>query len=91
MRDLIAEYPIDLGEGVRAEVRELDGVVHGVAYVHPSPDGAPCEGWAPIKPRVEDGWDAVDITHEHLTLRPSLLCAACGHHGFIRDGRWIEA
>lgn len=24
-----------------------------------------------------------------LTLSPSLLCRACGSHGFIREGRWV--
>lgn len=28
---------------------------------------------------------------EPLTLSPSLLCRLCGHHGFIREGRWIPA
>jgi hypothetical protein len=27
---------------------------------------------------------------EPLTVSPSLLCS-CGHHGFIRNGRWITA
>lgn len=27
---------------------------------------------------------------EPLTVSPSLLCS-CGHHGFIRGGRWIPA
>lgn len=26
-----------------------------------------------------------------LTLSPSLLCRACGDHGFIRGGRWVPA
>lgn len=26
-----------------------------------------------------------------LTLSPSLLCYTCGSHGFIRDGKWIDA
>jgi hypothetical protein len=26
-----------------------------------------------------------------LTLTPSLLCTACGHHGYIRNGRWVPA
>lgn len=26
-----------------------------------------------------------------LTLDGSLLCRACGRHGFIRDGRWVVA
>ena len=25
---------------------------------------------------------------EPLTLSPSLACRMCGHHGFIRNGRW---
>lgn len=28
---------------------------------------------------------------EPLTVSPSLLCLACRAHGFIRDGKWIEA
>lgn len=26
-----------------------------------------------------------------LTLSPSLLCTACGDHGFIQNGRWVSA
>jgi hypothetical protein len=28
---------------------------------------------------------------EHLTISPSLACRTCPSHGFIQDGRWIEA
>lgn len=28
---------------------------------------------------------------EHLTVAPSVLCRRCGHHGFIRDGKWVAA
>lgn len=28
---------------------------------------------------------------EPLTLSPSLLCKACGDHGFIRQGKWVVA
>lgn len=28
---------------------------------------------------------------EPLTLSPSLLCGACGCHGFIRGGKWVPA
>lgn len=31
-------------------------------------------------------WDVV--SEEPLTLSPSLACGMCGHHGFIRGGRW---
>lgn len=30
-------------------------------------------------------------SEEPLTLHPSLLCRSCGHHGWIRDGRWVPA
>lgn len=26
-----------------------------------------------------------------LTLSPSLLCATCGDHGFVRNGQWVPA
>lgn len=28
---------------------------------------------------------------EHLTIAPSLACRTCPSHGFIRDGRWVDA
>jgi hypothetical protein len=28
---------------------------------------------------------------QHLTLAPSLACRNCPSHGFIRDGRWVDA
>ena len=28
------------------------------------------------------------VSWEPLTLSPSLLCRACGHHGHIQDGKW---
>lgn len=31
------------------------------------------------------------LQREPLTLGGSLLCRACGRHGFIRDGRWVPA
>lgn len=27
---------------------------------------------------------------EPLTLSPSILCS-CGHHGWIRNGKWVDA
>lgn len=31
------------------------------------------------------------LSEDPLTLSPSLACQTCGHHGFIRDGRWVVA
>lgn len=30
------------------------------------------------------------VSWEPLTLSPSLLCGACGAHGFIREGKWVS-
>ena len=81
----------DIGHGVSIQFRELPGVEsRGVAYRHPTPkENHPCEGYAPLKPEYEEGWDL--IQREPLTISPSLLCLVCGHHGFIREGKWIPA
>lgn len=26
-----------------------------------------------------------------LTIHPSVACQTCGHHGWIREGRWVDA
>lgn len=28
---------------------------------------------------------------EHLTVSPSLLCRHCSSHGWIRNGKWVQA
>jgi hypothetical protein len=78
------------GLGVRFEVRRMDGEIAHVHYWHPRPDGAgECEGCISLKPRWDDGWDL--IQEAPLTVSPSLLCRACGHHGHIKGGRWEPA
>lgn len=73
--------------------------VAGLTHYHPAgplgPDGHEmCAGAAffrgmrhPDEPGPE--WDV--LSENPLTLAPSLLCTVCGRHGFIRDGRWVEA
>lgn len=61
---------------------------------HRDPAGNWCAGYVPFDVEHEwrtpaDAWQVVQW--EPLTLSPSLLCRACQHHGFIRDGRWIPA
>lgn len=34
-------------------------------------------------------WDLVSM--DPLTVEPSILCRRCGHHGWIREGRWVSA
>lgn len=73
----------DIGHGVTIEARYVDGELHGFGYDHPRPgSNMPCGGFVPAKPHWGDGWDV---------LSPSLLCLACGHHGFVRDGKWVPA
>lgn len=87
----------DIGHGVVIERRYHEGALAGVAYTHPKPDGSgPCTGprsghdWVPVKPHDPiGGWDLV--SEVPLTISESLLCRACGHHGFIRNGRWVPA
>jgi len=62
----------------------------GLIWYHQRPDNAKtCSGCL--------SWDAADANHwdlislEPLTLSPSLLCNACGAHGFIREGKWVPA
>jgi len=46
----------------------------------------------PVQERIapEDSMWTVESL-DPLTLSPSLLCRACGDHGFIRAGRWVRS
>jgi hypothetical protein len=41
--------------------------------------------WSPTSPT----WEV--LSEDPLTLSPSLACGMCGHHGWIRDGKWVPA
>jgi hypothetical protein len=81
---------IDLGHEHSAVVRYLDGELMGIAYDHLRPDGQTCirNSWLPVE-RTPDSWQLVAV--EPLHIEPSVLCTACGDHGFIRDGKWVPA
>jgi hypothetical protein len=85
-RELNPQY-----EGIPDEPR------YSLILFHQTPEGAPCSGAVTfdgeVQQRVEasgrstwtvESWDP-------LTLSPSILCQRCGHHGFIREGRWVDA
>lgn len=66
----------------------------GLIEAHRKPDGDWCRGgifWTqvgtPEHPRPV--WTLVSL--DPLHVEPSLLCRACGSHGFIRDGGWVGA
>lgn len=73
---------------------QRDGVWVGIYEYHKAPNGNWCDGgWIPfdvpensyVPP--EKRWTVV--SYDPLHLEPSLLCMACGSHGFIREGKWV--
>jgi hypothetical protein len=84
---------IQIGEGRTIEPVEghEPDVIVGYIETHPRADtGEPCRGWLNIDPLAEGSrWNVEQA--EPLTLSPSVLCRACGNHGFIRNGRWVSA
>ena len=81
---------IDLGGGIQnAEVRFIDGVPDGLYYEHPCVNGRLSPGYVGFDPPWRGEWKLISV--EPLTISPSLLCRACGHHGFVRGGKWVPA
>lgn len=95
------EDEFDLGDGCSFTWLYASGgeQLIGLIEYHPKPEGAPgiyCGGYIAW---VDTGGNTGRAKHhliagspgdeEHLTIHPSLLCRTCGHHGFIRDGRWV--
>ena len=62
-----------------------DDGVH-VEWLHDCLDMA---GALAILPLGGEGWHVDQL--EPLTISPSILCYRCRTHGFIREGRWVEA
>jgi len=87
---------IETGPGYSLEPVEYkdEGIV-GYIERHPRPDnGEPCQGFVWVNAASEAHVDGPVWTVEQaepLTLAPSILCGACGRHGFIRQGRWVDA
>lgn len=81
--------PVDVGHDVTVELRYVGEEFDGVAYTHTCNGQAGSPDYVGVKPAWRDGWDVLSVNP--LTLSPSLLCRACGHHGFIREGKWVPA
>jgi hypothetical protein len=86
------EY-VDIGHGVEIQRRYLNDALYGVSVLHSTKMGERCEGgaWVHFHGAVatNDVWQLV--REEPLTISPSILCRACGLHGYIREGKWIPA
>lgn len=87
---------IDLGHGVKIVFYEWnDTFPAGMIEEHDKPDGSGrCRGSIPFDvPGVRENLSDRDVWQvesiDPLTLSPSLLCTVCGHHGFVRQGRWV--
>jgi hypothetical protein len=79
---------VDLGDSHTLEWRRVDGVLYGANVEHLDGDGQPCRnGWIYFGP--PDGWTLE--SEDPPTISPSVLCTACGDHGFVRQGRWLRA
>jgi len=77
-----------------ADVADIDPC--GGIVVHVAPDGSECRGFVHFDvPGIEllaqgrPVWQVESL--DPLTISPSVLCGACGDHGFIRSGRWQRA
>lgn len=80
--------PIDLGPLLlEAEIRKLDGVISGLYFEHEC-NGVRSPAYIPLDPEApEPRWTVTNP--EPLSLSPSILCRACGLHGFVTAGRWV--
>lgn len=89
--------PRDIGHGVTIQFTTWgDHDPCGLLEEHRTPAGQECGGGVLFDlPGVREAfpnhpvWTLVSL--DPLTLSPSLLCTACGHHGFIREGRWVPS
>lgn len=83
-RDLNPEFA-DIPDNPRA----------GADIWHPNKKkpGEECVSYIGLDPKLTAGAAALWQVEswEPLTLSPSLLCTACGDHGFIRQGKWVSA
>ncbi len=88
---------LDIGDGHKIVVNEYQGETAGVVEYHRKADGDWCSGWvafagskwaAHFQEKIIS-WQV--ISRDPLTLSPSILCRACGNHGFIENGKWKSA
>jgi len=70
----------------------------GASVLHLRPDGTKCEGWIAFRGKAWADSFAPDsiatwevVQEDPLTISPSILCRACGDHGYVRNGRWERA
>lgn len=96
---------IAIGHGVFVEVHRVDGEAYSLTEHHTDPRrqvdaGADANCCGDIRFDNDVGarvygdqpgprWKVE--APDPLTVSPSILCRTCGHHGFIRNGKWVPA
>lgn len=88
----------DIGQGVRIAYQSWGAYDKaGLTEEHDRPDGGGrCHGGVYFDlPGMRDTFREDQLwqveSWEPLTISPSLLCRICGHHGWIKEGRWVSA
>lgn len=90
-------WTLDLGDDVTLRpIVHHDGSGALVAFIMHHPCKDKCGSFVSVKqddpgPSWTCSFSGVVESIEQLrtvTLSPSLLCTACGHHGFVRNGKW---
>ncbi len=84
----------DIGHGVSIEVAvNSAGSECGVIERHNCNGDTETGHWVGFRGvDPQDGHPSWIVEQrDPLTLSPSILCRTCGHHGFIREGRWVPA
>jgi hypothetical protein len=86
---------LDLGHDVLVKLTAREGYEGPVGLIetHRSAEGHGCGGSVTFDVPGAEGlggprWQVISL--DPLHIEPSVLCS-CGHHGFIREGRWIPA
>jgi hypothetical protein len=90
----VTREPIDIGHGVSIEFTTWgDHDPAGLIETHVCKDGKPTPGGVMFDlPGVREAfpgralWTVENL--DPLTIHPSVMCSQCGHHGWIKAGRW---
>ena len=84
-----ARRVVDLGDGMRMLCfRSTETESQGWGFAHRCDRGE--RGVILCAPRLRPVAHRIESV-DPLTVSPSILCPDCGTHGFVRDGRWLEA
>jgi hypothetical protein len=83
---------VAVGSGIELQIMLAGKVEVGAFMSHPVATASKrCGGtlWFNV-PEAPEGpkWDV--IKRSPLTLTPSIACS-CGMHGFVTDGKWVDA